>query len=62
MIYNPELAVGFAEGLIQAHKARGGNVDALFAAFVGVVSERDKAVGLDCLIALDRFISGPASE
>tara|TARA_R110000868_G_scaffold235282_1_gene489198 strand:- start:669 stop:878 length:210 start_codon:yes stop_codon:yes gene_type:complete len=46
----------FAENLATAYKARGGKLNELLAAFVEVVYARDRRVGHDCLIALDRFV------
>jgi len=53
-----ETAISLAENLAQSYAIRGGSVTELFAAFVGVVVERDRAVGRDCLTALDRWLSG----
>jgi hypothetical protein len=47
-------AAAFAEKLAQEYTSRGGDVRALFVAYAGLVSARDKVVGADCLIALDR--------
>jgi hypothetical protein len=47
-------ATAFAETLAKEYERRGGNMHTLFAAFAGLVSARDKAVGADCLTALDR--------
>ena len=52
-----ELAAGFAESLIQSYAAQHNDILPLFAAFVGVVFERDEAVERDCLIALDRWVN-----
>jgi hypothetical protein len=51
-------ATAFAERLAREYVARGGNIGALFAAYAGLVSARDKAVGADCLVALDRKLFG----
>jgi hypothetical protein len=54
----PEVVVSLAENLIRSYANKGGNVTDLFAAFVGVVAERDDMVGRDCLIALDHWVCG----
>lgn len=55
---NAQMAAGLAENLIRLYVAGGGDVGQLFAAFAGLVVQRDAAVGLDCLTALDRLVSG----
>ena len=57
MAFSPEIEIGFAQNLAESFVARGGNLTALFSAFVGLVHVRDKAVGRDCLVALDLFVS-----
>ncbi len=52
------MAVSLAENIVQSYAIRGGDVTELFAGYVGLVVERDEVVGNDCLIALDRWISG----
>lgn len=52
-----ETAAGFAESLIKEHAIQKRDILPLFAAFVGVVFQRDEAVGWDCLTALDRLVS-----
>lgn len=47
-------AAGFADRLAQEYVKQGGDGRALFVAFAGLVSARDKQVGADCLTALDR--------
>jgi hypothetical protein len=54
----PETAAALAENLIRARLMTEHNVAATFAAFVGLVVMRDEIVGRDCLIALDRLLSG----
>jgi hypothetical protein len=54
--------MALANSLIRAHLARGGNAVDLFSAFVGVVCERDKVVGHDCLTALDQMITGASAS
>jgi hypothetical protein len=51
-------AVSFAENLAREYARRGGDVIALFGAYAGLVSARHKAIGTDCLIAVDRMLSG----
>jgi hypothetical protein len=58
----PEVVVSLAENLIRSYANRGGSVTDLFAAFVGVVVERDNAVGYDCLIALDSWVCGDGAS
>jgi hypothetical protein len=58
----PKLASAFAETILRGYLARGGDIVALFAAFVGVVSHRDEQVGRDALIALDQFVSASGEE
>lgn len=53
-----EVAIAFAASLVKSYVSHGGNVTDLFAAFVGLVVERDGSVGNDCIVALDRWISG----
>lgn len=48
--------MAFAESIGRKHVANGGETLHLFAAFVGLVFERDEHVGRDCLIAVDRVI------
>lgn len=55
-------AASFAETLAREYERRGGNVTALFAAYAGLVAARDKTVGTDCLIAVDRMISGEGAK
>jgi hypothetical protein len=50
-------SVALAETLAREHVRRGGDAAALLAAFAGLVTARDKAVGADCLVALDRHVS-----
>ena len=52
-----EVAMAFAASLVKSYAKHGGNVTDLFAAFVGLVVDRDGSVGNDCIIALDRWIS-----
>jgi hypothetical protein len=52
--------VSFAENLAREYCRQGGDTVALFAAFAGLVSARDKIVGADCLMALDRRLFGDA--
>jgi len=52
----------FAETLAQEYMRQGGTALALFVAFAGLVSARDKHVAADCLVALDRKLFGHASE
>jgi len=54
-------AVAFADRLAREHVSRGGDIFALFAAFAGLVSARDKKVSADCLIALDRKLYDDAT-
>jgi hypothetical protein len=49
---------GFAESLAREYVKQGGNAVALFAAFAGLVSARDRVVGIDCLTALDVRLFG----
>jgi len=49
--------MAFAERLAECYAANGGNVTELFAAFVGIVVEQNKGVGLASLEATDRFLS-----
>jgi hypothetical protein len=49
-------AAGFAETIAREYVGKGGSPLALFVAFVGVVSARDKAVAADCLTAFDRHL------
>lgn len=53
----PTAAIAFAESLAKAYAARGGNVIDLFAAFVGIVVEQNKKVGLAALEATDKYLS-----
>ena len=52
-----ETVAGFAESLIKTHAIQKDDILPLFAAFVGVVFQRDELVGRDCLVALDRWIT-----
>lgn len=54
------VAAGFAETLAREYVRTGGDPRALFVAYAGLVSARDKAVGADCLTALDRMLFGDA--
>lgn len=60
-ISDPTIAAGFAENLLRQYTAGHRDAITLFAAFVGLVVQRDPDVGNDVLIALDRFVSGDAS-
>jgi hypothetical protein len=51
------VAASFAESLARQYAMQGGKLQDLFAAFAGLVSARDEAVGSDCLAALDQRIS-----
>jgi hypothetical protein len=53
-----ETAMAMAENLARLYESRSGDLVAFFAAFVGVVFERDKTVGRDALTAIDRLVSG----
>jgi hypothetical protein len=53
-------AAAFAETLAREYVRQGGTAHALFVAFAGLVSARDKTVGADCLTALDRQLYGDA--
>lgn len=55
-------AIALATSLAKQHVERGGSLEDLFSAFVGVVVLRDKSVGLDCLTALDRFVSASTAQ
>jgi hypothetical protein len=55
------VTVSFAESLAREYVRQGGETLALFSAFAGLVSARDKQVGADCLTALDRLICGGAN-
>jgi hypothetical protein len=50
------MAASFAESLAREYAKQGGKLQDLFVAFAGLVSARDKAVGSDCLSALDQKI------
>jgi len=50
-------AIALAESLARAYAESGGNVVDLFAAFVGVVVEKDKKLGIAALNAADAFLS-----
>jgi hypothetical protein len=56
---NPETsaAMALAANPAQEYARKGDSANDLFSAFVGVVVERDRRVGLDCLTALDRWLS-----
>jgi hypothetical protein len=54
-------AAAVAERLARQYVSAGGEIVSLFSAYAGLVSARDKKVGADCLIALDRFFCGDAS-
>ena len=54
---NEEVRLALAENLARKYAADGGDVNHLFAAFVGVVFYCDKKVGADCMEAIDRFVS-----
>lgn len=49
--------MALAGSLTKGYATQGGDVTELFAAFVGLVWEMDRGVGLDCLTALDRLVS-----
>jgi hypothetical protein len=57
-----QAATGLAERLLMAYASENRDILPLFAAFVGLVYQRDEAVGNDCLIALDRLICGDVSR
>jgi hypothetical protein len=61
-ILNAEVAAGLAENLLRAYATRNGDILPLFAAFVGVVFQRDAAVGRDALTALDRLVMISSGE
>jgi hypothetical protein len=48
-----EAAMAFGESIARAHRERGGDLNDLFAAFVGIVVQEDEALGLYCLEKLD---------
>jgi len=48
----------FAQNLARDYAKRGGDLTALFAAFAALVSARNEKVAADCLIAVDRLLSG----
>ena len=52
----PLVAMAFAENLAKSYTSTGGNVTDLFVAFVGIVVNQNKAVGLDALKATDRHL------
>ncbi len=52
-----ETAAVFAESLARNYAVRNSDIVPLFAAFVGLIFQRDESVGRDVLIALDRFVS-----
>ena len=51
-----EPAIAFAAELAKQYAAAGGDPVDLFAAFVGIVVEQDKKIGLAALEATDRFL------
>ena len=53
--------MALAQSVACRHLANGGDVAELFAAFAGLVWERDRQVGLDCISAVDESISSSAS-
>ena len=55
-------AASFAETLAREYVRQGGSAEALFVAYAGLVSARDRAVGADCLTALDRRVFGDSGE
>lgn len=57
---NSAAAMAFAESIARGYAASGGDVIALFAAFVGIVVEQNKEVGLAALEATDRYLSRSA--
>ncbi len=57
-----ESASAFAENLLRGYSTRNPDIQPLFAAYVGVVFQRDPAVGRDTLIALDRFVSAISED
>lgn len=50
-------AIAFAKSVAKAHVESGGDVIDLFAAFVGIVVEQDRLIGLSALQATDRWVS-----
>tara|TARA_R110002074_G_scaffold377728_1_gene555310 strand:- start:277 stop:489 length:213 start_codon:yes stop_codon:yes gene_type:complete len=58
---SPEAAAALAESLIAGYSAQGRDIAPLFAAFVGLVFERDQGAGKDCLTVLDRICSASSS-
>jgi hypothetical protein len=50
------VAASFAESLASAYVNQGGNLSAIFTAFVGLVSARDDVLCAECLEALEQVI------
>jgi hypothetical protein len=50
------VVASFAAKVLADFKGRGGSADDLFAAFVGLVSARNKQIGAECIIALEEAI------
>jgi hypothetical protein len=48
-----EAAMAFGESIAKAHQEQGGDLNDLFAAFVGIIVQEDEALGLYCLEKLD---------
>lgn len=59
---SPAVAAALAENLIACYSAQGGDIAPLFAAFVGLVFERDQGTGKDCLSVLDRLCCARAGS
>jgi hypothetical protein len=51
-------AAGFAETITREYVGKGGSPLALFMAFAGLVSARDRVVAADCLTAFDGHLFG----
>jgi hypothetical protein len=58
---SPEFAIAFAETILRGYSARNKDIVPLFAAYIGVIFERNPAVGRDSLIALDRLVSASSA-
>jgi hypothetical protein len=50
-------AITFAKSVAKVYAESGGDVSDLFAAFVGIVVEQDKLIGLIALQATDQWVS-----
>jgi hypothetical protein len=50
-------AAAFAESLAKSFESQGNNARELFIVLAGLMAGRDKANAMDCLVALDEFVS-----